>query len=1418
MPQFHRHRATTAGGTIGLAVLVMAAIATPAVASPHGHATAHKGKPGPVKHLAANPGSTAVSLTWDKPANGVGITKYRVYESTTKKFGAAVDTTSTLHDKISGLSTDTTYYFAVTAVNASGAGIQTVTKNPVSVGAPGSVTGLKATGSGASSVALSWAAPSLVGGDAISGYSISAVEGGSLTALGTVGASKTAYTATNISSPLAYVVKATNTYGSGPSSEATGQPDSTIQPADTGWTQLTPADSPPDTGQAAIAYDGTTGQLVMFGGFGAGGDSGQTWTWDGTDWTLQHPDVSPEPADGGSMAYDAATRQLIMFGGENVGGEAGTLYSAETWSWTGSDWRRLSPTHSPAAAGDASMAYDAATRQLVLYGGISSAGCSRNTWTWSGTDWTKLAPKAHPDACSNATMAYDDATGQLILFGGNNDHAGTDATTWNWTGSNWANVSPASGPAPAGVAYGSLGYSGLTGTLILTGGFNSDGVDQGDTWRWNGTGWRDQGASGPPAGNSEEIAYDAATAQLILLGETGTQAATWSWGDPPGLGLVWSQSTLAGPSQRDGQTMAYDPATSQIIMFGGEDQSGSMLADTWAWSSQRWTHLHPATSPAGRTLASMAYDNATGQLVLFGGLGDGGKDLNDTWSWTGTTWQRLKPTVIPSARLGASMAYDDHSGQLILFGGGAGHTASQATTMNDTWNWTGKTWTKLTTPTAPAKRDFAGLTFDPDEGGLVLSGITADSEQWVWTGTGWTQPDPSLRATGDALAFDPYNGGIEAVSADPGTLFGRGVGGAGAGPPYRAHTSMAYDPASGQVVVFGGVENATTGPHSSTPVELGDTWLEYPRPSAPQPPTGLVAFRDNKSVELNWSDPLNDGGSAITGYNVYAGTSSGGESATPLNSSPFLPGTTDYPATGLQDGTTYYFTVVAINSIGTSLPSNEASAETFSVPSSPRTPTADAGDQTATVHWSAPASDGGTPVTGYNVYQGTGEGGESATPVNSSPLAADATSYQVTGLTDAVTYNFSVVAINEIGSSGPSDVVSNVTPFTNPDAPTPTALVGNGQLKVTWVPGADNGGPIQSYNVYAGTTSGGESSTPVNPTPVAGTATSLLVSGLTNGTTYYFTVIATNAAGASPVSAEASASPALVPATLTVGATSSTTKLVLSWKDTPPASGVSTTTGYNVYRGTAAGGESSTPINASPLSPGTVSYQVPGLSKGTDYWFVVEAVNSVGPSLPSNEVTGAIETVPSTVRSLHAVAGSQGVKLTWVAPTATGGVPVTGYDIYQSTSPSAVGSKVATVAGSRTSAAITGLTNGTTYSFTVRAVNVAGMSPDGSDQVSTEPIGPPPAPVVTATAGRTTVTLSWHQPTNGGSPITHFHVSGSNAAGQAPYSLGTETLAPGSRKITIGGLHEGRKYVFSVSATNKYGTSAAGTVRVTTRT
>jgi fibronectin type 3 domain-containing protein len=296
--------------------------------------------------------------------------------------------------------------------------------------------------------------------------------------------------------------------------------------------------------------------------------------------------------------------------------------------------------------------------------------------------------------------------------------------------------------------------------------------------------------------------------------------------------------------------------------------------------------------------------------------------------------------------------------------------------------------------------------------------------------------------------------------------------------------------------------------------------------TAPAAPAGVTTAAGDGQVTVSWLAPSSAGGSGATSYNVY-------ESATSVFPGSKLQATVrglDDTVTSLTNGTTYYFWVTASNGAGASSPSSTVSAAPaapaapVTAPGAPTGLQAIGGDSHVTLSWSAPASTGGSPVTGYRIYVGTTPAFGGTLP----RMTSAGTSATVRQLPDGTTYYFAVAAVNAHGAGAMSPVATATT--TAPAQPAtsgpPTGLAARpdgSQVILSW--SAPAGYPQPSgYLIYAGTRPGGELGTPVSKIPVR--STDCVVAGLTGGTRYYFEVTAVGAAGhQSARSGEASAVP-----------------------------------------------------------------------------------------------------------------------------------------------------------------------------------------------------------------------------------------------------------------------------------------------------
>jgi subtilisin family serine protease/putative cell wall-binding protein len=356
-----------------------------------------------------------------------------------------------------------------------------------------------------------------------------------------------------------------------------------------------------------------------------------------------------------------------------------------------------------------------------------------------------------------------------------------------------------------------------------------------------------------------------------------------------------------------------------------------------------------------------------------------------------------------------------------------------------------------------------------------------------------------------------------------------------------------------------------------------------------------------------------------------------------------------------------------------------------------------------------------------------------------------------------------------------------------------SAVAGPQEATVTWsAPSADGGTSITAYRVVAD---------PGGRTVTTGSAASeVVVPDLDNGTTYTFTVAASNAQGESLTSAP---SAAVTPQPMPVAPAAPTG--VIASEPGPNRATVSWThavapeedpvTGYEVtvWSGTS-------PVGASiAIAADQTSRIVTGLTNGTAYTFRVRARNVAGPS-PLSAPTAAVtpRTTPGAPSGVSAAPGDRRLTVSWTAPSSDGGAAIADYLVEASVGGAVVAQR--TVGPTARQAVLDGLANGTGYAVAVRARNLAGPSNPGT--ASGTPRTVPTAPTaVTATAGDGRATVAWGPPaSDGGAAILDYTVTA---------SPGGQRVTTASRSATLTGLANGTAHTFSVTARNAEGSSPA---------
>lgn len=281
------------------------------------------------------------------------------------------------------------------------------------------------------------------------------------------------------------------------------------------------------------------------------------------------------------------------------------------------------------------------------------------------------------------------------------------------------------------------------------------------------------------------------------------------------------------------------------------------------------------------------------------------------------------------------------------------------------------------------------------------------------------------------------------------------------------------------------------------------------------------------------------------------------------------------------------------------------------------------------------------------------------------------------------------IAFNKAGFAEVSSCEVTLPGINVPAKPTITSVTaGNRHVELSWdmVTGATG------YRIYSSTTEGDYSNLEQSVTEAV---YSYDVTGLANGTTYYFAITATNDGGESEYSDQVSATPQVpAPGAPVLNQPVAGDRHVqLNWN---PVEG---STGYIVFSRIDGSNDQT---QQATVSEAVYGYDVTGLDNGTMYWFCVRSVNPGGYA-NSAEKSAIPRTVPGAPTGVTATAGNGQAVITFTAPTDNGGSPIVVYRVLSS--PGNI-----TAEGPNSPITVTGLTNGTEYTFTVTAVNSVGSS------------------------------------------------------------------------------------------------------------
>jgi len=341
----------------------------------------------------------------------------------------------------------------------------------------------------------------------------------------------------------------------------------------TRWSSRTPATLPDVHSRQAMIYDPQRRRVVL------PAEGADVWEWDGDDWRRPAPAV-PSARAAAAIAYDAARGAAVLFGGSPA--------LNDTWTWQGSVWRRETPAVSPPARLQHAMAFDGARGVIAMFGGYGGpdAGLRADTWEWDGATWSQRFPPASPRARVGHAMVYDAAHRQLLMLGGISSVASSPfdlngellAELWTWNGGQWTRLTPERPPPPRTDA--AMTYDAARGRVVLFGGRGFDPL--GDTWEWDGVHWIDRtprSDRSPPPRFGHTLIYDPVGRRSVLFGGYGSVGFgdTWAWD-----GAAWTELVAGSlPARRVFHAMTYDPVHGEAVVFGGAAPDRARLGDTW---------------------------------------------------------------------------------------------------------------------------------------------------------------------------------------------------------------------------------------------------------------------------------------------------------------------------------------------------------------------------------------------------------------------------------------------------------------------------------------------------------------------------------------------------------------------------------------------------------------------------------------------------------------------------------------------------------------------------------------------------------------------------------------------------------------------------------------------------------------------
>ena len=538
-------------------------------------------------------------------------------------------------------------------------------------------------------------------------------------------------------------------------------------------------------------------------------------------------------------------------------------------------------------------------------------------------------------------------------------------------------------------------------------------------------------------------------------------------------------------------------------------------------------------------------------------------------------------------------------------------------------------------------------------------------------------------------------------------------------------------------------------------------------------------------VTVSFVAPSSDGGSAVTGYNLYLSP----DDTTYTQVATNVTSTQIVTVSGVG---THYFKSEAINLIGTGALGSAISIVTPTVPDVPSLtlaiPDPNSFPFNTTATFVAPTNNGGSLVTGYNLYYSSDD-----ITYTSIATATSGTISHTVG--SAGTHYFKAESISNAGTGVLSSAFTIATP-TVPDASSVTLAINNPNPSPFTItsslvaPSSDGGSTVNSYNLHY---SSDDTTYTQIATAINGTF-DYTVSGVG---THYFKSQATNLIGTGVLGSAVSIATPTVPnapsITLTIPSPDTTPLVIVSSFVTPANNGGSNVTGYNLYHST-------DNVTFTQIATNVTADQTTTVGSAGTYYFKAESISNAGTGVLSSAFTIATPTIPSADSSVTLTfadpnATPLDVTVSFTAPTSNGGSNITGYNLSSSPDDSVYTQIATNVTVDQT---ITVANAGTWY-FKSQAINPVGTSAFGSSvSITTATVPVAITDLTTSVITNSAATLTWTEPSNGGSNIVLYKIIRDGV------EIATSTVTSYSDSSAI----TQTSYVYAVISNNNVGDSA----------